>query len=106
MGRADYLALGDFNAACDMCGKKFKASMLRKNWMGLMVCERDYEPRQPQDFVRGVADIQTPPWTRPQPDPVFTAYCTPNGRTAIADYAVADCAIADYRDVAFDPNGN
>ncbi len=31
-----------------------------------MVCHGDWEPRQPQDFVRGVADVQAPPWTRPE----------------------------------------
>ena len=66
-GRADYLALGDWNATCDVCGKKFKASMLRKRWDNLMVCQLDWEPRQPQDFVRGVPDDQVPPWTRPVP---------------------------------------
>jgi len=36
-----------------------------------MVCEDDWEPRQPQDFVRGVADYQAPPWTRPEPQDQF-----------------------------------
>lgn len=36
-----------------------------------MVCEDDWEPRQPQDFVRGVADYQAPPWTRPEQGDVF-----------------------------------
>ena len=104
MGRADYLDLGNWNAVCDRCGNKFKASMLRKDWQGLYVCPRDYEPRQPQDFVKGVADIQSPPWTRPPPEEVFATFCTPNGRTGISDYATADCWIVEFRDPAFDPN--
>jgi len=36
-----------------------------------MVDERCWEPRQPQDFVRGVADYQAPPWTRPEPQDQF-----------------------------------
>ena len=36
-----------------------------------MVCQDCWEPRQPQDFVRGVADIQAPPWTRPEGTDVF-----------------------------------
>jgi hypothetical protein len=31
-----------------------------------MVCSGDWEPRQPQDFVHGVADKQAPPFTRPE----------------------------------------
>lgn len=31
-----------------------------------MVCTGDWEVRQPQDYVRGVADIQAPPYVRPE----------------------------------------
>jgi hypothetical protein len=36
-----------------------------------MVDERCWEPRQPQDFVRGVADYQAPPFTRPEQSDSF-----------------------------------
>ena len=62
---------GAWNVICDRCGRQFKKFELRKEWDGLMVCEKDWEPRQPQDFVRGVADVQTPPWTRPEQTDVF-----------------------------------
>ena len=55
---------GDWDAICDSCGRKFKASKLKKRWDGLMVCHQDWEPRQPQDFVRGVSDPQLVPWVR------------------------------------------
>lgn len=71
MGQADYLALGDWNAVCYECGRKRKASTLRKHWQGYFVCPEHWEPRQPQDFVRAQADIQTPPWTQPMPADVF-----------------------------------
>jgi hypothetical protein len=58
---------GDWKALCDVCGREFKASQLNKRWDGLMCCRQDWEPRQPQDFVRGVADPQLVPWTRPEP---------------------------------------
>jgi len=70
-GQADYLALGDWNARCSMCGAKFKASQLVRNWQGMMRCKRCNEPRHPQDFVRGIPDIQTPPWTQPLDTPVY-----------------------------------
>lgn len=70
MGRPRY-DKGDWKAVCDSCGFEFKASKLRKRWDGLMVCSKDWEPRQPQDFVKGVADIQTPPWTRPEAADTF-----------------------------------
>ena len=60
----NYYKKGDWNAICDRCGFKFKASELKREWTGLMVCPRDWEPRQPQDFVRGVVDDASVEWTR------------------------------------------
>ena len=58
-------------AICDRCGFQYRASELRKEWTGLMVCREDFDPRHPQDFVRGVPDRQNVPWARPEPEPVF-----------------------------------
>lgn len=102
MGRADYLKLGDWNARCDRCGAKFKGSELQKTWQGFWTCTRCWEPRQPQDFVRGIIENPTPPFVR-DPAPDYVSVCTPNGRTAICDFAVCDCVICDYQDPAFDP---
>lgn len=64
----DHFILGDYNAICDECGFKYKASQLKKRWDGLYVCEADWEPRHPQDFIRARYDDQAPPWTRPEPE--------------------------------------
>ena len=68
MGRADYLRHGDYNAICDRCGFKFKFSELRKEWDGLYVCTAHgcWEPRQPQDYVKGIADHMSVPVSRPE----------------------------------------
>lgn len=94
-GRADLLVLGDWNAVCSMCGRKRKASTLVKNWQGLYRCPEHNEARHPQDFVRGLPDGVPPPWVQPMPADQFIAMCTMNGQSAITDYAVADCSIAD-----------
>ena len=60
-----------------------------------MVCSGDWEVRQPQDYVRGVADIQAPPYVRPEQRDSFLFVCTPITTQAIADYGTADCARAD-----------
>lgn len=57
---------GDWKALCDRCGFTYKASQLRESWDKLKVCDECYEPRQPQDFLRGKRDNQAVPWTRPQ----------------------------------------
>ena len=108
MSGADYLALGDWNAACAWCGRKRKASTMRQlppgvPGGGLRVCPDHWNPRQPQDFVRGIPDYQAPPWVQPEADN-FVQICTPNTITAIAWYAEAGCAIAGYVSPMFDPS--
>lgn len=90
-GRADYLALGDWNAVCYQCGRKRKASELKKHWQGYYVCPEHWEPRQAQDFVRAVPDTQTPPWVQPMPVDTFVNVCTPETETAIPRRAEPGC---------------
>lgn len=68
---------GDWAARCDRCGARYYASQLRKEWTGLRVCSGPatrgcWEPRHPQDFVKGKPDHQAPPWVRPDQPAVFT----------------------------------
>jgi len=82
MGQRDYFKLGDWNACCDQCGLKRKASELRMQWDGLMTCHLCWEPRQPQDFVRGVPDPSGVPWSRNRGPLVFVDMATrPDGTT-------------------------
>lgn len=76
LGQADYLALGDWNAACAECGRKRKASEMVQvppgvPGAGLYVCPEHWRPQQPQDFVRGIPDNLSVPWSQPQVD-IFT----------------------------------
>ncbi len=71
MGRADYYADGQYNFICDQCGKKRKSKDMRKQWDGLQVCPTCFDPRNPQDFVRGVQDNQSVPISRPDVSPTF-----------------------------------
>lgn len=69
---------GQWNAICDRCGHEYKSGKLRREWTGLMVCTGPgtadcWEPRHPQDGVRGVRDPQSPAWTRPEPAPIYTS---------------------------------
>jgi len=93
-GRADHWAGGDWNAVCFECGRKRKASTLKKNWQGYYVCPEHWEPRQQQDFVRAVPDVITPPWAQPMPEDTFTSVCSIVGREALTGLSIAGCAIA------------
>lgn len=94
-GKADNLELGDWNAACFECGRKFKASQMMKHWQGYYLCPEHWEPRQPQDFVRGVPDKPAAPWVQQESDTFITDFCDLYGISCLADIAVADCAICD-----------
>lgn len=92
MGRADHLELGDWNAVCSLCGFKRKASTMVKNWQGLYRCPEHNEPRQPQDFVRGVQDVQTVPWAQP-PTKIYIEFCSLELSSATPGYAGPGCMV-------------
>lgn len=60
--------LGDWQAVCDRCGRNFLASQLLQTWDGLWVCKKDWEPRHPQEYLKGRQDSQAVPWVRKPPD--------------------------------------
>ena len=64
---------GGHYVICDVCGFKIRASETRKRWDGLRVCTKDWEPRHPQDGVRGQRDRQAVTDARPEPPDVFLA---------------------------------
>lgn len=63
---------GQWDAICDRCGFRFKSRQLKREWTNLMVCtgagtNECWEPRHPQEFLRGKTDRQATPWARPEP---------------------------------------
>ena len=62
---------GDHNVICDRSGFKVKASDAMLEWTGALVRSCDWEPRHPQDLVRGHADNQRVPYTRSESNDVF-----------------------------------
>lgn len=57
MDDKEYFVPGLFNIYCMSCNRKYKSNEIRKRWDGLLVCDEDWEPRHPQDFVRGVPEL-------------------------------------------------
>jgi hypothetical protein len=62
---------GSFWRICDRTGFKVRAENTRKQWNNIIVRDRSFEERQPQDFVRGRRDDQTVPEPRPRQTNVF-----------------------------------
>lgn len=71
--KKEYYKPGDFWRICDLSGTKVRASDTVKLWNGLIVRSDWAEPRNPQDFVRGVADNQRVPDPRPEATDTFLA---------------------------------
>jgi hypothetical protein len=65
MGRKLHFRLGSFYRTDDRTGFPQRAEVTRKEWNGLIVDQARWEPRQPQDLVKGVPDIQSVPDARP-----------------------------------------
>ena len=64
---------GEWLLICDSCGSVIYASEAYHRWDGMIVCRQDFEHRHPQDMLRGVADRQVVPFSRPEATDVFLA---------------------------------
>ena len=62
---------GDHWVICDVCGFKYRSSRTRVRWDNLRVCTADWEPRHPQEYVRGRSDKIAVANPRPRPVDVF-----------------------------------
>ena len=91
----NYYVSGESNLICDSCGKKIKLHEARVRWDGLVVCQVDFEERQPQDFVRARQDKITVPLVRPRPTDLFVQTCDMATSSCYADLGTADCSQAD-----------
>ena len=79
---------------CDRCACAVRAKDAKKTWDNLIVCPDDWEPRHPQDFVRGRSDdmaAKDPVRSEPA-DRFIDQIC--DTRSAVAGIAIAGCAIA------------
>lgn len=86
---------GEHYALCDRCGFVFNQSHLKETWDGYLVCPEDWEPRQPQDFVRGREDNQAPQGNvNPEGADTYLTTTVFGTRTAIAGIAIAGIAVA------------
>lgn len=100
----NYWKSGSWNVICDRCGVKTKATEVKTDWQGFVVCTSCYETRHPQDFIRAKQDKIVVPFTRPRPTDVFisvdyvvTLSCTPTTSIGESDRGAADCARADIK---------
>lgn len=60
-----------YHVICDRCGFKYWNYEVSKEWTGLMVCHPCWDPRHPQEFLRGVKEKRVVPNPRPRPTDYF-----------------------------------
>ena len=58
MRRGHNLKLGYYNQICDRTGFKVKSDKTKKEWTHNIVRTKDWEERQPLDFLRAIRDHQ------------------------------------------------
>lgn len=91
--KKNYFISGEWNVTCDVCSKKIKAHEAKQRWDGFIVCEKDYETRQPQDFVRARQDKISVPFQRPIQTPTYYL-CTLEQVVCIAGVGIAGCMVS------------
>jgi len=97
---------GDWLTICDVCGRKYKATNLKKRWDGLMCCDDDWEIRQPQDFVRGIADTQIAPWLRSEPSNSFIPFNFTSFLTSVPQGSTSSIIATKINNVTFNQELN
>lgn len=82
---------GTYKCVCDVCGFWFSSDKIRDRWDGLKVCEKDWEPKHPQLYIKISPETIVPPFTLPEPPVVFAPYCTLISKQAIPGWAEPGC---------------
>lgn len=81
-----------------VCNRKIKSGTALKRWDGLIVCPEDYENRHPMDFLRARQERISVPFTSDTSFDQFDApdypqypFCTQEGSSGVARFAIAGC---------------
>lgn len=94
-GGSNFYKDGGWNIICDLCGAQIKNTEAVKTWDNFYVCRFHKEVRNPQDFLRGVKENMSVPYTRSGgPELDANPHCSTTGRSGVAGYAMSGCAVA------------
>lgn len=86
---------GNWKVTCQVCGFWYPSSEINKRWDGLLVCDKDNEPRHPQTLIRVRGETAVPLFTNNDGEDQFIYQCDYVTSQGVADLGVADCARAD-----------
>ena len=86
------VSIGGHLFVCDECGATYPSSRQRIRWDNAVVCDKHFEHRNPLDYIKSVAETSIVNDARTSQTYSVNS-CTVQGRSAIAGYAFAGCAI-------------
>lgn len=100
MGRKLHFKPGSFYRTDDRSGFPQRAENTKEEWTGLIVDESLWEPRNTQDFVKGVKDNQSVPKPRPLPPNIFDGpiYTQLNASANIGNTTLTVESVAGFTD--------
>jgi len=70
-GPEDWFFDSSWNIRCQECYKKIKAQDAKRRWDHLLVCPECWEIRNPQDFVKGIPDNPSVPFSTGNLQPIY-----------------------------------
>ena len=93
-----------WKTTCHRCGFWFPSTEIRKEWTGLLVCTKCFEPRHEQTLIKVHGEKAFPSFvSKDGTDSFVSGYlCDVVTSSAYADLGVADCMRADNNSVAYD----
>lgn len=62
---------GNWTVVDDRTGFRLLNTQMQFEWNGLLVWDKVWEQRQPQDYLRGIPDNMSVPYSRPMQQPQF-----------------------------------
>ncbi len=89
---------GDPWYVCDRTGLDFRQSDMRKQWDGIWVNKWDWEPRHPQDFVKGIKDHQAVYEPRPTIDSAIDNTTTTSAASSKGTFTVTLTSVTNIAD--------
>ncbi len=91
-----------WKATCHRCGFWFPSTELKKEWTGLLVCEKDWEPRHEQTLIKVHGEQAFPSFVSKDGTDTFSFSCDAYSILPMADFGTADCMIVGTEST-FDP---
>ena len=93
MSVSKYIPGGNWGI-CQRCSFQYRAKDLKKEWTNLLVCGDCWEPRHPQDFIRGRKENIIPPVVSPEPTDKFIDITFADTQTDIPEGTFGDYTIS------------